>query len=464
MAIYNLDLPTFKQNFDVSKADKLEYGEIYTPWALIHKMLDLFEPAVFKQPQKCWLDIGAGPGYFSIVLFERLNQGLADIIPDPMTRKQHIVEKMLAMVELKEQNVCALKTMFGEKANIIAGDFLAEDSITKEYDYIIGNPPYNAHGMKKVPTNKKTQKKQDGTTVWMAFVKKALRLLKPEMGQLCLIVPSIWLKPDKAGIHQVLTSYKIEKLHCLSGNETNRLFNGEAQTPTCYFLLTKRETDQVIGLFDSLRQLYVPFAYPTAGKPIPVFGATIVQKVQKWIAIAGTALHIIKTNMPPAKSKFTEMPYNAEYPYINIKSCLLERLQPVLLVNYSDVPQVFHGVKKLVLAHKMYGFPYFDKAGTYGISNRDNYVIVGKTDTEFMQLQAFLSTKFALYIFEATRYRMKYLEKYTFQLLPDITKLPNFPAAAAITDESVADYFELDDTDKLHIKSLHRRDYSRFFC
>ena len=34
---------------------------------------------------------------------------------------------------------------------------------------------------------------------------------------------------------------------------------------------------------------------------------------------------------------------------------------------------------------------------------------------------------------------MKYLEKYIFQLLPDITKLSDFPHD--ITDDSIADYF-----------------------
>ena len=168
--------------------------------------------------------------------------------------------------------------------------------------------------------------------------------------------------------------------------------------------------------------------------------------------------------MPPIKSKFTEVPYLPSFPYMNIKSCVLAGLQPELYINYSESPQAFQGVKKLVLAHKMYGFPYYDKQGTYGISNRDNYVITGKTEAEFLQLEAFLSTKFALYIFEATRYRMKYLEKYAFQLLPDITKLSGFPAAANINDASVADFFGLDEADQQHIKSLHRRDYKRFLC
>ena len=464
MAIYDLDLSTLQQKFKVSNEDKLEYGEIYTPFSLINKMLDLFEPAVFTKADKRWLDIGAGQGYFTIVLFDRLNKGLATINEwsDERARKQHIVENMLYMAELKESNIIALREMFGSNANILSGDFSAmEEDDLRIYDYIIGNPPYNANGMKKVPTNKEANKKMDGTTAWMKFVQKSLDLLKPETGQLCLIVPSIWLKPDKAGIHLLLTRYKIEKLHCLTGNETNYIFNGEAQTPTCYFLLTKRDSTETINLYDTKRQSYVNFTY-SGGSPIPMFGSTIIQKLQPWITLAGGYLKVFKTNMPPTKSNFIETPYDKTYPYVNIKSCLLEGLYPTLLINYSDTAQAFQGVKKLVLAHKMYGFPYYDKTGAYGISNRDNYVIAGKTDAEFMPLEAFLSTKLALYIFEATRYRMKYLERYAFQFIPDVTRLNGFPVAADITDQTVADFFGLDLVDREHINSLHRREYKRF--
>jgi len=113
------------------------------------------------------------------------------------------------------------------------------------------------------------------------------------------------------------------------------------------------------------------------------------------------------------------------------------------------------------LAHKMYGFPYLDKEGKYGISNRDNYIIIDKPLSELNKLKDFLSTKTALYLFEATRYRMKYLEKYAFQLIPDITQIPDFPEV--ITDESIAEYFNFDDIDRENIKKLHKKNYTFSF-
>ena len=70
---------------------------------------------------------------------------------------------------------------------------------------------------------------------------------------------------------------------------------------------------------------------------------------------------------------------------------------------------MFSNTKKLVLAHKMYGFPFYDINGDYGISNRDNYVIYGKTDREFRILKAYLSTKLALFLFSTTIFKRNLL-------------------------------------------------------
>ena len=159
--------------------------------------------------------------------------------------------------------------------------------------------------------------------------------------------------------------------------------------------------------------------------------------------------------MPP-KNTALMLEASAEYTYANITTCILNGLQPALVINYSPSPLRFHGVPKLVMAHKMYGFPYLDVAGQFGISNRDNYVIWQKTLPQLAQLQAFLNTNLARYIYDAARYRMKYLEKFAFEFLPDITRLPNFPAAADISDASIAAYFGLSALEQAAINSQHK--------
>jgi hypothetical protein len=108
----------------------------------------------------------------------------------------------------------------------------------------------------------------------------------------------------------------------------------------------------------------------------------------------------------------------------------------------------------------MYGFPYIDTEGL-GISNRDNYVILNKDLKELNILRDFFATKTALYLFETTRYRMKYLEKYIFELIPDVTKLPDFPTI--INDATIAEYFEFDKKEIDNINKLHTKNYSFLF-
>ena len=125
MTLRNLDIKEFTQSFEVSNEDKLEYGEIYSPFSLIEDMLDLFDKQVFLDKNAKWLDPGAGTGYFSMCLFFRLNEGLKEVIIDKEERFNHIIKNMIYMVEIKESNIVILRNIFGDDANIINTDFLS---------------------------------------------------------------------------------------------------------------------------------------------------------------------------------------------------------------------------------------------------------------------------------------------------------------------------------------------------
>jgi len=475
----------------ISKEDKQKYGEVYTPFNLIRDMFRMFpDEHVFQNPNTRWLDPGAGSGHFSIAIYYKLFNGLKHIIKDNTSRHNHIINHMIYMVEIKPTNVLKLRSVFGQNANIIEMDYIRDTVIhddnslnrTKmdtifnmplfeqkwkvKFDYIIGNPPYNFNGQKKVPTNNKSDKKNDGQTIWFQFIKRSLALLKPN-GHLLFIVPSIWMKPDKERIYDLLTQYKILKIRCLSNTETNKIFSGEAQTPTCYFMLKNKPSnvqqkycgttvENVIELYDKDRCEYIPYSF-SHGEPIPLFGQSVIQKLKRFKMELG-CLKVHKTNMP-SKNALISKNICDGYPYVNIRTSIINTdLNPELILEYSKSPLMFYGKTKLVLPHKMYGFPFLDKTGKYGISNRDNYVIIDKSIIDLKKIMAFLSTKTALYIFEATRYRMKYLEKYAFELIPDITRAVDFPKL--INDETIADYFGFEPVDRLNIQRLHRKNYT----
>ena len=95
MSIKSIIIEDYIQDFTVSNKDKLLYGEIYSPFSLIKNMLNLFDPSIFSNADAKWLDTGSGTGYFSMILFDKLNKGLKQIILSDEERKSHIIKNMI---------------------------------------------------------------------------------------------------------------------------------------------------------------------------------------------------------------------------------------------------------------------------------------------------------------------------------------------------------------------------------
>jgi tRNA1(Val) A37 N6-methylase TrmN6 len=444
----------------ISKEDKNNYGIVYTPNSLVDKILDLIPLEHYKNPTLKWLDIGAGNGAFSLNLYNRLMNNLLRTIPNNETRKAHILENMLYMCEIYIPHINKLETLFSHKTNIIKTDFLSLNNNdllnnNQHFNIIIGNPPYNINGALKTPTNNSLKKTDDGKQVYVEFVKKSLALLETN-GHLALIIPALWMKPDKAGLYNILVNnnFTINFLHCLSTNETQKEFLYQAQTPTCFFYGTyeKVPPKNSISIYDKIHKTYMCYKL-LPNYPIPTHGITIINKLLYYVEQVGY-LKVYKSNSPPKKSLFGESDTNT---ILNIKTTNLSNKTPQLIKNYSNILQHYANIPKLILAHKMYGFPYLDSSGNYGISSRDNYILTINDYSleELKQIQAFLSTKFALFIFSTTNYRMRYLEKYAFLFLPNITKIINFPNLLNLNQEQrdklIINFFNLSELEELTI-------------
>ena len=450
MSVFSLQLQNNILPVPASNKNKLKYGEVITPLDFAEEILDLLPNKVFQNPDLKWLDPCVGTGNFCVVLYKKLFQNLYAKIKEPKKRHQHIIENMIYMVELNKEHLPGLYGLFGEKSNIAFMDYL--ELMNQKFDIIIGNPPFNVDGVKKVPTNKNSSKKNDGKAIWMNFVESSIYNLNDD-GYLAMITPSIWMKRDHPLFLKMKNWGEIIKLHCLTNTETNRIFLKQAQTPTCYFTLHKN-TKNEIKTYDNCKKDYL---LCDINLSIPLRNPGIISKMLKYVSKVG-CISVIKTNMPPTYKGFS-IQSNSDKKHIfkNVSTCVLNKLQPELVINYSNAPCCYNNKKKLILAHKMYGFPFYDRNAEYGISNRDNYVIMGYTDNEFEQLKQFLSTNIALLIFETTRYRMKYLEKYAFEFIPDITKLKDFPEI--ITNKTVNDYFKLDEIERNEVNNITKKEY-----
>lgn len=432
--------------------NKYLYGEVPTPKDIINKLLNNIPESNFYNVNLKWLDPGCGNGYISIYLYFILFDKLRNNFNSDIECRDHIVKNMIYMIDINEENIKQVRSLFSYKENIICGDFLQYEPDMR-FDIIVTNPPYNFNGKKKVPTSN-GDKRSDGTTLWPLFIKKCLNLLKKD-GYLSTIIPSIWMKYDNI-MNSFIKKYQIYSLYTYNNTETNKIFKGHAQTPTSLFVLKNTCGENKIEVYD---KCFNKMVYLNDYKSIPVFGAFIIKKLEPFLRKYGNLYNtVIKTNMPSTKNSFSNVKTH-EFCYENISTCKIkDKTQPYLIVNYSNKPCNYYNKPKLVCAHKMYGFPYYDVNGEYGISNRDNYVITGYSNNDFIRLKAFLDSKLVFYIIESTRYRMKYLEKQAFEFIINICNIEDFPEK--INDKTIFEYFEFKKEEVERIKLFCKNEYN----
>jgi len=235
----NDELEVFiKTQLPVKLLEKKKYGEVFTSPILIEKMLDLFPPNVWSNPDLKWLDPSAGVGFFMILIYQRLMVNLKLWESSDKKRSNHIIQNMLYMVELNKTNCNILVALFGNKSNISCSDFLSIDANYNKisFDCIVGNPPFQDNTAVKSSGGK-------GKLYELIFL-KAYSLLT-NGGYIS------FLTPDNLFSGNGLPAYKILLENWVSfvcfNSEIQRLFPG-IQQYMCYFLLQrngkneKRET------------------------------------------------------------------------------------------------------------------------------------------------------------------------------------------------------------------------------
>lgn len=181
---------TIEKYLPIKTKEKNKSGEVFTPIELIEEMLNQLPVEVWSNPELTWLDPANGIGNFPMIAYTHLMKGLEEWEPDDKKRSNHIIMNMLYMVELNQVNVDVSRKIFGDDANIFCGSFLEEDWLNgfpKQFDIIMGNPPYNKDGVGK-----------GGGVFWRVFVNKSLELLNTN-GYLTFVHPLGWRKPFKEG-------------------------------------------------------------------------------------------------------------------------------------------------------------------------------------------------------------------------------------------------------------------------
>ena len=142
-----------------------------------------------------------------------------------------------------------------------------------------------------------------------------------------------------------------------------------------------------------------------------------ILNVNKYIELYGY-LNVIKTNCISSKNKVASS-FSSSYSNKCVKT---RNSDGTIIYNYTSLPTTYQYDKKLILANKMYGKPFLDLDGEYGISTRDNYLILmeNKNKKEMEILCEYINSNFVQRIFNCFRYRMRYLEREAFLFVPDV--------------------------------------------
>ncbi len=140
--------------------EKKGNAEVSTPFKLRQEMLDKI-PIKFWTSKKKVFEPCAGKGGFLIDIIDRFMNGLKEVIPDEKKRYKTIVEECLYFSDINSTNIFICKLLIDPyneyKLNYSEGNTLELDIKEKwninGFDAVIGNPPYQGTGRKKLYIN-----------------------------------------------------------------------------------------------------------------------------------------------------------------------------------------------------------------------------------------------------------------------------------------------------------------------
>lgn len=353
-----------------------ERGEVHTPASLVHEIYCLLLPLLHYEHIRLY-EPGVGPGIFY---------------------------QLWPYKERTSYHGCDIR--YKHAPPFVLGDFF-EQPLTS-YDIILGNLPFN-HGVVHTPCNL-TQKKKS-RTIWPDMLKRCMDHLCPD-GFGAFILPCIWLKPDRAGIYERLTTKKIHYLKTYDGVESNKMFHYQCQTPVCYVIFQNTLAPS-LTLWD---KSFIRFDLEP-GQAIPTKHAALLARSLKY----RTTHHLLP--LCPIRSSYTKSLSRTTSP----DPFLIESITQKGIRGFhspSPAHQTYAGVPKIILANKRLPIPYDDSAGEYGVWGRDKYIILGP---ELNKVYDFLNQPMVQRIIKSFNIRMNFYELVVFYYLPD-------PRSCDVTD------------------------------
>jgi len=234
----------------------LSRGEVFTPPQLVIKILSRIPESIYLNKESKFLIPGCGLGVFMIELVRVLVEQYGYSVEDAKSRVIGIDNRIKYINYLKRKGY-----------RVYHLDFLKNELPMKEFDVILGNPPYNGVNKQEKP--------------WVDFYTKSYSMLK-DNGLLMYITPKAWIsRPDSPKFQPV--SEMFSKNDLLYVNlDVNEYFNGVGED-IGFQILQKSKTDNLQTKFEFETQ---KFELIYTGQKIPLseyekIQFSILDKVEK---------------------------------------------------------------------------------------------------------------------------------------------------------------------------------------
>jgi hypothetical protein len=373
--IPDIDEPTKLYEYITSKLKpniekKTQYGEVLTPLSIVEEMLTNLDDAykkeenisIFSNPTLKWFDPALGIGNFLIVLYYKLMDGLKFIIINNEERKKHILENMFYSSEILDSNILLYKKIFNfkkYKLNIHKGDTLkinlSETFGIKNFDVVLGNPPYNIDGIKH-----KGQK-----NIYVFFDLMALNTWIKPNGYLLFIHPPVYRIPNhkiqhtKINLNEIITQKKIETIIMYDISTMYRLMNVMINADVIIIKNTKNDLLSKTKIIDVNGDCYYNSIKPNDF--IVNFGLNLMEKIKNKCT-NGTVDLILNSEMHAQNIILDES--NSPF-YKNIHGITKKGIKVIL----SSKKHTYYNNPKLIInGIGSYNYVFHDIKGEYGLT------------------------------------------------------------------------------------------------
>ena len=405
------------------EVEKKENGEVFTPMTLVSEMLDKLPKEIWKNKNLKWLDPAAGMGNFPIAVYLRLMEELKDEIKDEKERKKHILENMLYICELNKKNVLVCNQIFDinneYKLNLYEGDTLEfkpfEIFKVKQFDVILGNPPYNKGGIRS-HTGKQLGEKNE--TIWTKFIEKAFKWLKPN-GYLAYINPLSWLKKSHS-LHNTMLEKHIIWMKLWDNSQSKGMIN--ADIPISLYVLQNslnidKKKTEIISILKRRNLTTTSNEYLNKDYSIPLAYHSIFNKLINFIETKNLKLEY-RTKTVKSTGIKTKIP--SKYKLEDMLAIDTYTIKEGIMIKKTTEAHPDANKIKLIIANKASFNGAFIDEGKLSLTGNHKFYIIGDKLELIIKM---LSYKIIDIIGHYTKYGQDFLDNEAFTYLPDIRKL-----------------------------------------